>query len=187
MNTIVLVSTPSEVEAALIVDTLEAHGIRASMAGGYTASFRAEAPGEVKVLVNAAEAQRAWDVLTEIQETSARIDWDNVDVTEEPPPETEESVSPLSRRSSFQFSLKSLLALQFLTSLILALVSLVKGEAMIAAVVAGVGVGLTILGTIEMASNMERARHVWRTTLGPILLFLTALWLILLLLAGVLQ
>jgi hypothetical protein len=83
MNTIVLVSTPSEVEAALIVDTLEGHGIRASMAGGFTANFRAEAPGEVKVLVNAAEAQRAWDVLTEIREAAARIDWSDVDVSED--------------------------------------------------------------------------------------------------------
>lgn len=46
-----LVSVSNEIEASVIIDALADHGIRANAVGGYTACFRAEAPGLVNVLV----------------------------------------------------------------------------------------------------------------------------------------
>ena len=79
VNPQVLVSVPGEVEAAVIVNALEEHGIGARATGGYTSGFKAEAPGEVRVLVAQADAVRAKDVLTEIRREYAQIDWSNVD------------------------------------------------------------------------------------------------------------
>ena len=41
---LVLVSVANEMQAALIVNTLEAHGIRATATGDFTSGFRAEGP-----------------------------------------------------------------------------------------------------------------------------------------------
>lgn len=184
LSTVVLVSTPNEVEAALIVDTLVAHGIRATMTGVYTAGFRAEAPGEVKILVNAADARQAWEVLTEIQGASSEIDWDQVDVNEgQAPDESSQEQASLSPQS-FQFSLRALLVLQLAASIVLTIVCAVKGEVLLAALVAGLGTGLAILGTIKIAADLNRARHVWQTLIGPLLLLLLGLWLIWLLIAA---
>ena len=87
-NPEVLVSVPSEVEAAAIVTALAARGVQASMTGGYTAGFRAEAPGEVNVIVRRADLVQAKRTLAEIKEDQANIDWSQVDVGEpddEPP------------------------------------------------------------------------------------------------------
>ncbi|MBT4864944.1 MAG: hypothetical protein HON53_07500 [Planctomycetaceae bacterium] len=63
----VLISVPSEVEAAAIVGMLSEEGIEAKATGGLTAGFKAEAPGEVNVLVAAADAERAKLVLGQFE------------------------------------------------------------------------------------------------------------------------
>jgi hypothetical protein len=59
----VLVAVASDVEAAPIVSTLEAHGILATATGGFTSDFKAEAPGNVQVVVRRADLEQAIQVL----------------------------------------------------------------------------------------------------------------------------
>ena len=77
-----LVSVPTEIEAAVIVAALERNGIQAVAAGALTSGFRAEAPGEVQVLVKRSDADRAEHVLRESQSQDTPIDWSQVDVGE---------------------------------------------------------------------------------------------------------
>ena len=76
----VLIRVANEMEAMIIIGHLEEHGIRAEAAGVYTAQFRAEAPGDVKVLVRAEDFQRAREILSELRQSSSAIDWSQVDV-----------------------------------------------------------------------------------------------------------
>ena len=59
-------SLPSEYEAILMVQALEARGIGAQAAGALTSGFRAEAPGEVQVVVRQADLAAAREVLREL-------------------------------------------------------------------------------------------------------------------------
>jgi hypothetical protein len=61
-----LVSVPSDLEAAMIVSALAAHEVDATTSGEFTAGFRAEAPGEVKVLVRRSDLERARQVLGDL-------------------------------------------------------------------------------------------------------------------------
>ena len=82
---VVLTSVPSEIEAAAIVTAMSAEGIEATATGGLTAGFRAEAPGEVQVMVrreDLAEARRLFD---ELLENRGDVDWSQVDVGEAEP------------------------------------------------------------------------------------------------------
>jgi len=76
----VLVSVPNDVEAAAIVTALAERGVRASTTGGYTAGFRAEAPGQISVVVRYADLDQAKLTLAEIEKDQAEIDWSQVDV-----------------------------------------------------------------------------------------------------------
>lgn len=69
-----LVSVPNEFEAAMIVSALASHEIDASTSGSFTAGFRAEAPGDVEVLVRHRDLQRAQTVLDEIQSQPPRAE-----------------------------------------------------------------------------------------------------------------
>jgi len=75
-------SVPTEYEAGIIVGGLEARGIRAIMTGVNTASFRAEAPGSVEVLVAEQDLAKAEAALEEVRAEQADIDWSQVDVGE---------------------------------------------------------------------------------------------------------
>jgi membrane protease YdiL (CAAX protease family) len=55
----VLIRVPTEAEASLIVQCLADQGIAAKAVGGFTSGFRAEAPGDVSVLVRHADLARA--------------------------------------------------------------------------------------------------------------------------------
>jgi hypothetical protein len=60
----VIVALPaSEVEAAILKAALEAEGIPSWVLGALTSGFRAEAPGRAKLVVRAADADRARAVL----------------------------------------------------------------------------------------------------------------------------
>ncbi|MGI9429231.1 MAG: hypothetical protein ACR2NM_11280 [Bythopirellula sp.] len=67
-----LVSVPNDLEAAMIVSTLAAHGVDATTSGEFTAGFRAEAPGDVKVLVRRSDLEQARHALDRVvADTSA--------------------------------------------------------------------------------------------------------------------
>jgi len=60
---VVLQSVPSEAQANLIAAALERAGIEAAIEGALTAACRAEAPGEVKIIVRKNDLQKARDTL----------------------------------------------------------------------------------------------------------------------------
>ena len=62
-RTVVVARVPTEPEAALIVAQLKNAGIRAGLVGALTSTFRAEAPGEVKVIVLEEDAEKAVEFL----------------------------------------------------------------------------------------------------------------------------
>lgn len=76
----VVVAVPTDIEAATIVAALAARGVEASTTGGYTAGFRAEAPGEVQVIVKQSDLTRARLMLQQIRADNSDIDWSRVDV-----------------------------------------------------------------------------------------------------------
>ena len=57
-----------ESTALILVSVLKDAGIRAIATGGFTAGFRAEAPGVVKVQTFEVDAERARQVISEIRE-----------------------------------------------------------------------------------------------------------------------
>ena len=58
----------TEVAAKLLVSLLVEQGIRAVAVGGFTAGFRAEAPGWVQVKTMEADADRARQLIAEVEE-----------------------------------------------------------------------------------------------------------------------
>ena len=81
-NIVLLTSTPTEMQAGIIVAALEENGIKAMMTGQTVAGFRAEAPGWVQVLVTETELANARRVLEEMGHAGNDIDWSQVDVGE---------------------------------------------------------------------------------------------------------
>lgn len=77
-----LTTVANEVDAGAIITALAAYDIEANATGGFTAGFRAEAPGKVQVWVRRKDLKRAQDALREIGQTSQKIDWSQVDVGE---------------------------------------------------------------------------------------------------------
>jgi hypothetical protein len=63
----VVARVQTEVEGALIVQRLKECDIDARAVGGFTAGFRAEAPGDVAVVVRHADFDRAAAVLEEFK------------------------------------------------------------------------------------------------------------------------
>ena len=63
---------PDEVGAAVIVAVLADEGIKAVATGGFTAGFRAEAPGWVQVKTLARDADRARKIISEIKQQPAQ-------------------------------------------------------------------------------------------------------------------
>jgi hypothetical protein len=80
-----LLSVSNEIEAASIVTALAACNIEAFTVGGFTSGFKAEAPGNVQILVRNSDLERAKAALAEIQQDEGEVDWSTVDVGE---PET---------------------------------------------------------------------------------------------------
>jgi nitrogen regulatory protein PII-like uncharacterized protein len=79
-NPVTLANFASDFEAAALVNALAASGIKASTTGGFTAGFRAEAPGEVHVIVRSEDKEQADKVLDEFKRGGPDIDWSQVDV-----------------------------------------------------------------------------------------------------------
>lgn len=57
----------TEVAASILVSVLQDEGIKAVAIGGFTASFRAEAPGMVRVQTLESDADRAKQIIAELQ------------------------------------------------------------------------------------------------------------------------
>ena len=57
----------NEAEAAIIVNALADVGIRALATGGFTSGFKAEAPGDVKIVVRRGDLQGARTALDELR------------------------------------------------------------------------------------------------------------------------
>ncbi len=70
----VLVRVSDELVAAVIVNTLADQGIWAMAVGGSTSGFKAEAPGDVTVVVRAPDLAQAKQVLDEIRRDQGEID-----------------------------------------------------------------------------------------------------------------
>lgn len=60
---VVLKAVANEIEAALIVNVLGDYGIAATATGGFVSGFKAEAPGDIRVLVKQSELQVARQAL----------------------------------------------------------------------------------------------------------------------------
>ncbi len=70
----VLISVPTEAEAAIIVAALVDEGIEAEATGGYTASFTTAAPGFAQVVVHQADLERAKEILAELHQLGADME-----------------------------------------------------------------------------------------------------------------
>lgn len=171
MSPEVLVSVPSEMEAAAIVDALAEHGIRARAVGGYTSGFRAEAPGDVKVVVGRADLARARELLAEIRSEPVEVDWSEVDVGDGLPGEDEPTEDGTSEDGlpRFQFSIATLLAVQTIASVGLAVWKSLHGWVDFVVVFFVTYLALMAItplliaaGTIGVASDLNRARQIWR-------------------------
>ncbi len=57
----------TEVAASVLVSALRDAGIRAVATGGFTAGFRAEAPGVVRVQTLERDAERAREIIAELK------------------------------------------------------------------------------------------------------------------------
>ncbi|MEM1356000.1 MAG: DUF2007 domain-containing protein [Planctomycetota bacterium] len=86
---VTLVFLPTEIEATALAQELTRAGIEAQASGLLTAGFRAEAPGQVKVLVHERDLARAKELLDDYLASKQEIDWSQVDVGE---PEDDQSI-----------------------------------------------------------------------------------------------
>ena len=77
---VAVTSAPNELEAGVIVAALEDAGIKATMSGVYTSGFRAEAPGQVQILVAQSDLARAQEIVREAEDGEEDVDWSQVDV-----------------------------------------------------------------------------------------------------------
>jgi len=75
-----LLAVATEPEAAAIVTALSDYDIQATVTGSFTLGFRAEAPGDAKILVRRADLDRARLALVEIRRDHGQIDWSQIDV-----------------------------------------------------------------------------------------------------------
>lgn len=66
-NLVTVAQRPDEGGAAIIVSVLADEGIKAVATGGFTAGFRAEAPGWVQVKTLQRDADRAKQIIAEIK------------------------------------------------------------------------------------------------------------------------
>lgn len=194
MNLKTLVSVRDEMEASIIMDALADHEIRATAVGGYTAGFLAEAPGVVKVVVGQGDLAQAQQVMAEIPQDQAQIDWSGIDFGDETsddsladsqPPTLQEMNGPSNKTSEvepnsphtgfrpgshpYQFRITTLLILQTIVGVALA-IWVDFSAAMLGVIVVIAGTfALVVAGTIRIGSDSQQARQEW-TYLGRALI-----------------
>lgn len=64
---VVLTTKPTEAEAAILAAALENRGVKCWLTGDMTSGLRAEAPGEVRILVRWADLEQAQQALRDIE------------------------------------------------------------------------------------------------------------------------
>ena len=77
-----LTRVADEIAAAAILSALAANGIDANIIGGFTAGFRAEAPGDIAICVRHSDLAESLQVLADIESQTEPVDWSQVDVGE---------------------------------------------------------------------------------------------------------
>jgi hypothetical protein len=80
-ETSTLTRVPSETEAAIVIAALEDNGIKAE-SDEYTSGLRAGPWNWVDIMVATKDLARAQEVLAQVQQENADIDWSQVDVGE---------------------------------------------------------------------------------------------------------
>lgn len=75
-----LIHVPTEGEAAPLVEALMAAGISATMTGGFTAGFIAEAPGDISIKIFEKDLAEAKKILSKFESENESIDWSKIDV-----------------------------------------------------------------------------------------------------------
>ncbi|QDS97769.1 putative signal transducing protein [Adhaeretor mobilis] len=83
---VALCEANDEFEARMIVAMLADHGIEATTTGEFTAGFRAEAPGEVRVHIYAADLPVAQDLLNKARSQSDSAEDTELDRQSASPP-----------------------------------------------------------------------------------------------------
>ena len=78
---VALVKVPNELDGSMLVSALKETGILATLTGVFTAGFRAEAPGDVSVMVSEKDLATAQKILKSI-DLESPVDWSSVDVGE---------------------------------------------------------------------------------------------------------
>jgi hypothetical protein len=79
-NLLLLMKFAEEFEANSLLHELAANSIDAVVTGGFTAGFRAEAPGSVTVLVRQSDWERARATVLEWERNRGQTDWSSIDV-----------------------------------------------------------------------------------------------------------
>ena len=77
---VVLARVLNEMDAQPIVAALDAAKIPATMTGGFTAGFIAEAPGDIQIRVFQHDLDAANKILEQFEIDTDEIDWNQVDV-----------------------------------------------------------------------------------------------------------
>lgn len=177
-NIVTLTSVANDLEAATILSVLEEHGIAARAVGGFTARFRAEAPGDVQILVKQHELAQAQDLLSELEREQGQVDWSAVDVGDDLPPE--ESTTKDERRLAnsslpqqagqqdsrrIHFRLCTLLVIQTVVCIMFTLLRDARAAAICAALLIAV-MGLSIVaGTVLVTTSLELVKKWLRYVL----------------------
>jgi hypothetical protein len=163
----VLYRTPDEMGAAMIAGVLEEHGIRSTTTGGYTSGFRAEAPGELGILVASADLSHARTLLARVLRERHPIDWSVVDFKDPTPVHSEELEGPPgvednpAIRPALQFSLRTLVVIQTALCVVFALWHMLGGGETAAVLFVLLLFSLAISGTIYIARNFGRVSEYW--------------------------
>lgn len=177
----VLHRTPNEVEAEVIAGVLNDHGIQATTSGGYTSGFRAEAPGDVGVLVAADDLPHARELLVNLQQLTA-IDWDAIDFGDPSAPDEQtepgldsgvtgqcNTVGMQVSGRRYQYGLALIIIVQTMFCVALAFWRIPPTAdqreelalVMIVVCITIALIGSAAAGTVVIASNLDRARRLW--------------------------
>jgi hypothetical protein len=160
----ILRTVANEWEATAILSTLEAHGIAARTDGSFLSGFQVSAPAGIRILVDRQDLERARQCLAE------QLAMHDAQNTEEEPATGTSGPAGQDYRRTFQFTLGGMLILQAIVSFILAFGRATGAAVSIGCLAFVFAVFLVVTATVEVASNLQRARRVWR---------MIGLWLVL--------
>jgi hypothetical protein len=188
-----LVLLADEFEAATIASLLREQGIPAQATGGFTSGFRAEAPGDVRVVVFRKDLERARGLLAEIHPDDEPAEMGEPAATgEDEDLDTESSVAQDDwlkaqdqKKLAFQYGLAALLVVQTLVGVVLAVFKVLSptalGALMLAGAVACAMLYAVVLATVYVATDLDRGRLFSRVAIVVFLVALVAVELLVLL------